>query len=62
MRPKLGQDNYVATLLGGAIGDAIGAPIEFMSIGQINVHFGSSGVTGYVEYPDERVNLPTTPS
>jgi len=52
MTLKLSQDNYIACLLGGAIGDALGAPIEFMSIRQIKNSFGSLGVTGYVEYPD----------
>ena len=52
MVSKLSQENFVACLLGGAIGDALGAPIEFMSIVQIKESFGSSGVTGYVEYKD----------
>lgn len=34
-------------LLGGAIGDALGAPIEFMSIDEIRAAFGSSGVTKF---------------
>ena len=34
-------------LLGGAIGDALGAPIEFMGLSEIRSHFGPSGVTGY---------------
>ena len=34
-------------LLGGAIGDALGAPIEFMGLSEIRSHFGPNGVTGY---------------
>jgi ADP-ribosyl-[dinitrogen reductase] hydrolase len=36
-------------LLGGAVGDALGAPIEFMSLAEIRARFGSQGVTGMVE-------------
>jgi ADP-ribosyl-[dinitrogen reductase] hydrolase len=35
-------------LLGGAVGDAIGAGIEFMSLAAIRREFGPAGVTGYV--------------
>ncbi len=35
-------------LLGGAIGDALGAPIEFMSYEGIQRRFGEAGVTAYV--------------
>ncbi|WP_051752116.1 ADP-ribosylglycohydrolase family protein [Streptosporangium amethystogenes] len=39
-------------LLGGALGDALGAPIEFESIGRIHRQHGPAGVTGLV--PDWR--------
>ena len=39
-------------MLGGAVGDALGAPIEFMKISDIQKAYGSSGVTDYVEFPD----------
>lgn len=35
-------------LLGGAIGDALGAGIEFQSLAAIREHYGSDGVTDYV--------------
>jgi ADP-ribosylglycohydrolase len=35
-------------LLGGALGDALGAPIEGMSLGEIRARFGSRGVEGFV--------------
>lgn len=39
-------------LLGGAIGDALGAPIEFLTTPQIRKRFGAHGVTNYVEHSD----------
>ncbi|GAA2252030.1 MULTISPECIES: ADP-ribosylglycohydrolase family protein [Kitasatospora] len=35
-------------VLGGAIGDALGYPIEFLSLGAIRERFGAAGVTGLV--------------
>ncbi len=49
---KLHMDNYKGCLLGGAIGDALGAPIEFMDIKQIKSRYGDKGVVDYVEHPD----------
>lgn len=43
---------YTGCLTGGAVGDALGAPIEFMSTTQIRSRFGSKGVQDYVEHPD----------
>lgn len=47
------QENPVrqvqACLLGGAIGDALGAPVEFMSSDEIRVLFGNQGIRDY--YP-----------
>jgi len=34
--------------LGGAIGDALGAPVEFMRLGEITSHFDSGQVDGYL--------------
>jgi ADP-ribosylglycohydrolase len=36
-------------LLGGAVGDALGAPVEFDSLAEIRSRFGAGGVTDYVE-------------
>lgn len=41
---------FQSCLLGGAIGDALGAPIEFYDISDIIQNFGKSGVTDFVEY------------
>lgn len=34
-------------LLGCAVGDALGAPVEFMDVGEIRSKFGPEGLTGY---------------
>ena len=39
------EDHFAGCLLGGAVGDALGAPVEFMSLDQIRAAFGSEGVT-----------------
>ena len=52
MNPKISISKYQACLLGGAIGDALGAPAEFLSAEQIQTRYGHRGITGYVEFPD----------
>ncbi|TMR95088.1 ADP-ribosylglycohydrolase family protein [Nonomuraea basaltis] len=42
------QDRVRGCLLGGAIGDALGAPIEFQSLREIRKHHGTDGISGYV--------------
>lgn len=49
---KVAKDKYLGCLIGGAVGDALGAPVEFMSISGIRQRFGPGGITGYVEYED----------
>lgn len=46
------KDKYLGCILGGAIGDALGAPIEFLNYESIISKYGASGVQGYVEHPD----------
>lgn len=41
------QQRFLGCLLGGAVGDALGAPIEFLSREQILQRFGPEGVTCY---------------
>ncbi|MCF6474517.1 ADP-ribosylglycohydrolase family protein [Nonomuraea sp. MG754425] len=41
-------DQVRGCLLGGAIGDALGAPIEFQSLREIRRDHGADGITGYV--------------
>lgn len=41
------RDRFVACLLGGAVGDALGAPVEFLSRDEILEEFGPDGITDY---------------
>ena len=40
--------HFAGCLLGGAVGDALGAPLEFMRLDGIRARFGSSGLDDYV--------------
>ncbi len=42
------QDRFRGCLLGGAVGDALGAPVEFMSFRDIEHRFGAMGIQDYV--------------
>lgn len=42
-------EHFAGCLLGGAVGDALGAPVEFMSLGQIRSRFGPDGLTDFAE-------------
>ncbi|MBC7292819.1 MAG: ADP-ribosylglycohydrolase family protein, partial [Thermoleophilia bacterium] len=42
---------YRGTLLGVAVGDALGAPVEFLSWDEIRARYGPEGVKGYVLGP-----------
>jgi ADP-ribosylglycohydrolase len=46
-----------AMLLAGALGDALGAPVEFLSIGQIRNHYGPDGITEPRPAPDGVVEI-----
>lgn len=41
------EERFKACLLGGAIGDALGYPVEFMSLEQIRAHYGPEGITRF---------------
>ena len=41
---ELPRDRIRGCLLGGAVGDALGAPIEFESLGEIRARFGAEGI------------------
>lgn len=45
-------DKYKGCLIGGAIGDALGAPTEFMDLETILSTYGENGVKEYVEFAD----------
>ncbi len=42
------QDHFLGCLLGGAVGDALGAPVEFMRRTEILKRFGETGITDFV--------------
>ncbi|WP_285500082.1 ADP-ribosylglycohydrolase family protein [Actinokineospora sp. NBRC 105648] len=42
-------ERWLGSLLAGAVGDALGAPVEFLSTHEIRARFGPDGVTGYEE-------------
>lgn len=46
MREKL-LDKYRGCLVGGAVGDALGYPVEFMTLEEIVEEFGSEGIANY---------------
>lgn len=46
------QHRFTGCLLGGAVGDALGAPVEFMKLDQILRQFGPAGVRGHAASPD----------
>ncbi len=41
------QGRFLGCLLGGAVGDALGAPVEFMTRAEILRRFGPNGITQY---------------
>jgi ADP-ribosylglycohydrolase/protein tyrosine phosphatase (PTP) superfamily phosphohydrolase (DUF442 family) len=45
------EDRYIGCLLGGAVGDALGAPIEFLSLARILDRYGGAGVRDFGAYP-----------
>lgn len=42
-------ERYRGCLLGGAVGDALGAPVEFLSLAEIHERFGAGGITDMAE-------------
>ncbi|WP_300456825.1 ADP-ribosylglycohydrolase family protein [Desulfobacula sp.] len=49
MTNKRNSENFKGCIVGGAVGDALGAPIEFISMDQIRSTFGYQGLTDYSE-------------
>jgi len=39
------KDLFIASLVGGAIGDALGYTVEFMKLEEIKARFGEEGIT-----------------
>ncbi|RYG42146.1 ADP-ribosylglycohydrolase family protein, partial [bacterium] len=42
------RDRFSGCLLGGAVGDALGAPVEFLRWPQISARFGEGGIRDYL--------------
>jgi len=49
---EISLEKYTGCLIGGAIGDALGAPLEFLDLKTIKFTYGQNGVQDYVEFPD----------
>lgn len=43
------SERFTGCLLGGAVGDALGWPVEFMSIGEIRKKFGPDGIKDFAD-------------
>ena len=41
------HDRFIGCLLGGAVGDALGAPVEFLSDSAIREAYGPAGIRDY---------------
>jgi hypothetical protein len=46
------RSRFRGCLLGGAVGDALGAPIEFMTLAEIRSDFGPRGIEAYSPIPN----------
>jgi len=57
MTNKRTIEHFKGCIIGGAIGDALGAPIEFMTIDQIRSQFGEIGLTDYSEAYGQKVAI-----
>ena len=47
-------DNYQGCLIGGAIGDALGAPVEFMPLYEIKRKYGSDGINKLLQNDSQK--------
>ena len=47
LKSRSNLDRIRGCLFGGAVGDALGYPVEFMDEPQIRAHFGKDGIRGY---------------
>lgn len=46
-KPQYGREQVLGLLLGGAVGDALGAPVEFLSLQSIRGQFGPAGISDF---------------
>ena len=45
-------NNYIGCIIGGAVGDALGAPTEFKGTYELQEKYGPNAVNNYIEYED----------
>ncbi len=45
--PEVHRDRVRGSLVGGAVGDALGYPVEFMTLSEIKQRFGEKGITAF---------------
>ena len=43
-------NNYIGCIIGGAVGDALGAPTEFKGTYELQEKYGPNAVDDYIEY------------
>lgn len=53
------EDNFTGCLLGGAIGDALGYPVQFKSIDEIRVAYGYSGIRDFSKLNGAQISVNT---
>jgi len=53
MDTQLSYEKFAGCILGGAVGDALGAPIEFMDSAEIFARYGKGGLRDYIEIVDD---------
>jgi len=46
------KDRFSGSLLAGAVGDALGLPVEFLDLNEIRTKYGPEGVRTFLEAPD----------
>jgi ADP-ribosyl-[dinitrogen reductase] hydrolase len=49
---RLTPEHFIGCITGGAVGDALGAPTEFLTYNRILQKYGQEGVRDYVEFAD----------
>ena len=54
---KRNENHFRGCLLGGAIGDALGWPVEFLTAEQIKKRYGDTGITDLQLVPAGRQKL-----
>jgi len=53
MSTHISQSQIQGCVLGAAIGDAMGCPVEFLSLEQIHQQYGADGITDYVLFKNK---------